>query len=342
MNSSISDNKCNIGVEKGQMNKFMDGRMHKSLLMDSMKAFLKKKNCKPNMVVVQVGLDIASSIYIKHKMKACQELGIGFHHLCFEENISEQRLVHELVLLNENKDVHGYIVQLPLPQHINVEKIVMTVDPNKDIDCFHPENVGRLLSNVVRFAPPTPLGIIHLLKKYGVDLRGKHIVIIGKSRIVGTPLALMLSNEVSNGATVTMCDKWTEGIDEYTRNADVLIVSAGVRELIKREAQIAKDAVLIDVGIHRVFIDENGEGNREGNREENRQKSKIVGDIAKTDEIIQKCGMMSPSPGGCGCLTVAYLCVNVIKAYMNQNDMTDMIRTGKTDGFCQDSDIIGT
>lgn len=321
--NNLENNRCfNIGLID---DKFMNGKAHKAFLMERMKKFLDGKSDadrKPKMVVIQVGDDGASTVYIKHKMKACVELGIEFEKMSFDDNVSEEKLISNLIDLNERDDVHGYIVQLPLPKHIDVERVVMTVDPAKDIDCFHPENVGRLLSSVVRFEPPTPRGIVHLLKEYGVEMRGKKVVIIGKSRIVGTPLALMLSMETGIGATVTLCDKWTEGIDKITRDADVLVVCAGVRELVRRGTQIKEGAVLIDVGIHRV----------EYMNDENVMKRRIVGDIAKSEEIVGKCLMMSPSPGGCGCLTVAYLCLNLIKAFMNSEDGGDTI--------CKDEDIL--
>lgn len=314
----------------------MDGRGEKKRLMERMKKFISEKGIRPNMVVVQVGDDPASSVYIKHKMKACQELGIGFMKVEFGKDVSEKELIDRLVKLNLDDDVHGYIVQLPLPPHINVENVVSVVDPRKDIDCFHPENVGRLLGENVRFEPPTPRGIVHLLREYGVNVRGKRVVIVGKSRIVGTPLGLMLSNEKTMGGTVILCDKWTERADEITRVADVLIVCAGVRELIIRREQIKEGAVLIDVGIHRVEVGGEGESGGSGGSGGNR-KTRIVGDIAKSSEIVDKCSMMSPSPGGCGCLTVAYLCVNVVKAYMNLVEGCDGGRGG---GFCSDEQIL--
>ncbi len=332
--SNVDANEDNINIDLID-GKFMDGKAHKTFLMKRMKKFLtgltKKTRftqvMKPKMVVVQVGDDGASTVYIKHKMRACAELGIEFEKMSFGNDVSEDKLISSLIGLNERVDVHGYIVQLPLPKHINVEKIVMTVDPAKDIDCFHPENVGRLLSSVVRFDPPTPRGIVHLLKEYGVEMRGKNVVIIGKSRIVGTPLALMLSMETGIGATVTLCDKWTEELDKISRGADVLIACAGVRELVRRETQIKKGCVLIDVGIHRVEV-VNDDGV---------VKRRIVGDIAKNDGIVAKCKMMSPSPGGCGCLTVAYLCLNLIKAYVNTVGGNE--KYGES-VFCKDKDIL--
>ena len=344
---SDSETGIRIGLIDG---KFMDGREHKKKVMKGIKDFLSpRRDWKraPKLVVVQVGNDPASTIYIKHKMRACLEVGIDFEKKEYDIDISEDKLISEIVGLNEDDGIDGYIIQLPLPANINVDRVVENVDPNKDIDCFHPENVGRLLCGSggggmggggeggVRFEPPTPRGIVHLLREYGVEMRGKRVVIIGKSRIVGTPLSLMLSNEVTCGATVVLCDKWTEGIDSVTRAADVLVVCAGVRELIRRGTQIKKDAVLVDVGIHRVEVQEGG-------------KRRIVGDIAKSSEIIDKCSMMSPSPGGCGCLTVAYLCLNLVKAFVNLHregvDREGVDREG-VDGksgrvFCKDSDII--
>lgn len=352
-----------IGLVDG---KFMNGREHKKQIMKSIKKFISSRRDwkrAPKMVVVQVGEDPASTIYINHKMKACVELGIDFEKKTFDEGIGEDTLVSEIVSLNKDTGVDGYIVQLPLPANINVDRIVENVDPSKDIDCFHPENVGRLLcgsggesgdesrdesrdesggGSGIRFEPPTPRGIVHLLTEYGVEMRGKKVVIIGKSRIVGTPLGLMLSNEANFGATVIMCDKWTEGIDNITREADVVVACAGVRELIRRETQIKKGCVLIDVGIHRVeVVVDDGNGGEI-------VKKRIVGDISKSSEIVEKCSVMSPSPGGCGCLTVAYLCLNLVKAYVNLGEGEGCESKGCESegrksgirGFCRDRDVL--
>jgi methylenetetrahydrofolate dehydrogenase (NADP+) / methenyltetrahydrofolate cyclohydrolase len=280
--------------------KFMKGNECKNILFNKLKTFIDKHEHNICMSIIQIGNNAASSIYIKHKIKACEKLGITCNHIHYEF-INENDLINNIIKLNNDDNVHGYIIQLPLPDHININNILAVIDPSKDIDCFHPENVGKLLNfdNILLY-PPTPIGIIYLLKHYNIELKGKHIVIIGKGRIVGTPLCLLLSDENKIGATVTMCDKWTENINDITNKADILIVCAGVKKLINNEEQIKKNCVLVDVGIHQIIID---------------GKKKIIGDIDMNEGIVNKCNMISPSPGGCGCLTIIFLCINVVNAF---------------------------
>jgi len=290
----------------GNLDKLMKGIVCKNILFDNLYTFINENKLKPNMTIVQIGSNNASSIYIKHKMTACEKLGIECNHLYFD-SITENKLIEEVQKLNDNNSIHGYIIQLPLPEYINIDKILPFIDPSKDIDCFHPENVGKLLNyNNIILYPPTPIGIIHLLQQNNIQMRGKHIVIIGKGRIVGTPLSLLLSDEIKVGATVTLCDKWTNNIDNITSEADILIVCAGVKRLIKNSGQIKKDCILVDVGIHQEMID---------------GKRKIVGDIDMNDNIMTKCRMIAPSPGGCGCLTVIFLCINVVNAYCHKKNI---------------------
>lgn len=294
----------------GNSGKLMKGSIYKNILFDKLETFIDNIGHNIGMSIIQVGNNPASSIYIRHKVKMCEKLGIKCNHLQYE-SITQDGLINEIKKLNEDDTVSGYIIQLPLPDHINVDKILPFIDPSKDIDCFHPENVGKLLNynNIVLF-PPTPIGIVHLLKHNKVNLRGKHIVIIGKGRIVGTPLSLLLSDEVKIGATVTICDKWTENIDNITSKADILIVCAGVKKLIKRAEQIKEDCVLVDVGIHQEIID---------------GKKKIMGDIDLNHDILDKCKLIAPSPGGCGCLTVIFLCINAVNAYCNKNNIDKFV-----------------
>ncbi len=202
----------------GNSDKLMKGAECKNILFGKLESFINKNKLIPSMTIVQIGNNNASSIYIKHKIKACEKLGINCNHLHFD-SITENELIKEIKKLNDNKSINGYIIQLPLPENINIETILPFIDPLKDIDCFHPENVGKLLNfNNIILYPPTPIGIIHLLQHNNIEMRGKHIVIIGKGRIVGTPLSLLLSDEINIGATITLCDKWTNNIDDITKN----------------------------------------------------------------------------------------------------------------------------
>lgn len=272
---------------------------------------IKLTNDKPTLVVILIGDNKASEIYINKKRIACEKVGIEFNLLKYASNeINELALIELIKELNNDNRINSYIIQLPLPEHININNVIKYYDPNKDVDCFHPKNIGLLPTNTLNtFEPPTPGGILHIINKYNIPTQGKIISIIGKSMIVGTPLALMLSNESKYGATVILCDKWTSinnNLENIVKMSDILIVCAGVKHLINNPEWIKPDSVLIDVGIHRIQY----------TLPDGQIKYKIVGDI-DTDLInTSKLKYLSPSPGGCGSLTVAYLCYNIFKSYI--------------------------
>jgi methylenetetrahydrofolate dehydrogenase (NADP+) / methenyltetrahydrofolate cyclohydrolase len=255
---------------------------------------LKEKNILPGLAVVLVGDDEASRIYVRHKEKACHELGIQSfsHHLL--ENVSEKELLNLIFKLNTDKKVHGILVQLPLPKYINETKIIESISPEKDIDCFHPENIGKLFLNEPRFLPCTPAGILALLKKYRIEISGRDILIIGKSNIVGKPLSLMLSNL---NATVTLAHIKTKNLKEKTLSADIIITAVGRPGLITAD-MVKQDVVIVDVGMNR---DVNG---------------KISGDV-DFEKVSKIASHITPVPGGVGPMTIAILMKNTLTATKN-------------------------
>lgn len=251
----------------------------------------------PELAIIMVGNDYASDVYVRNKQKAAANVGIvsHFHHL--DEDINEEELLKIIDRLNNDDDVNGIIVQLPLPQHLDTHRIINAISPLKDVDGFHPLNTGKLQNNEnPYFVAATPLGIIKLLHTVCSDLSGKNAVIIGESLIVGRPLATLLLN---NGCTVSITHSQTQNITYYTQNADIVISACGVPNLVKSE-WIKEGAILIDVGINRL---ENG---------------KICGDIDFAD-VNDKAGAITPVPGGVGPMTVAMLLKNTVDAYELQS-----------------------
>lgn len=281
--------------------------------IDYISTFL-STNRKPLLVVIMIGDNKASEIYVKKKQDTCEKIGINFKLFKYSnDEIDEINLIKIIKQLNIDDEVNGYIIQLPLPEHINIDNIIKYYDPNKDVDCFHPENIGSLSINnsyqLDIFYPPTPAGVLHIIDEYNIDTQGKIITIIGKSMIVGKPLSIMLNDETKYGATVIVCDKWTskyKNIERIVKMSDILIVCAGVKHLINNPSWIKDDSILIDVGIHRI----------KETQPDGTIKSKIVGDIDTKLINTSKLKYLSPSPGGCGALTVSYLCHNVLKSYI--------------------------
>jgi len=257
----------------------------------------------PHLAIVQVGDDPASTIYIKYKRRACDKLGYKFTLFKYDDTISTDKLAQEIDKINKNSEITGCIIQLPLPLHINKFKILNVVDPRKDVDGFHIENVGRLALGIhdTTFVPATVLGIYKFIKYHNLKTKGKCCVIIGKSRIVGRPLQMLLSDEFDCAYTTILCDKYTENLDQITKMADILIVAAGVHHLINNPKYIKQDAVVIDVGIHRVKIN---------------NKFKVQGDV-DYNKIKEKCKLITPVPGGVGPITVAALMLNLSEASKN-------------------------
>jgi len=255
----------------------------------------------PNLAAILVGNDGASETYVAHKVKACEQIGFKSTLLRFDDNISETFLLDQIAQLNNDKDVDGFIVQLPLPDHISEHKTIEAIIPHKDVDGFHPINIGRTLIGLPSFVSATPAGIMELIKRYQIETRGKHCVIVGRSNIVGRPLSVLLSLKSTPGdATVTVCHSRTQNMKEITRQADILIAAIGRPGFIK--GNMVKDgAVIIDVGTTRVKSDLTKSG------------FKLKGDV-EFDEVAPKCSFITPVPGGVGPMTIVSLLRNTLLA----------------------------
>lgn len=254
----------------------------------------------PHLVAVLVGDNGASKTYVANKEKACAEVGFKSTLRTFPDTISEKELLDEIERLNADDDVDGFIIQLPLPRHIDENKVLNAVSPMKDVDGFHPFNVGRMTLGEDTFLPATPYGILLLLEHYGIETSGKHSVVLGRSNIVGRPVANLLSRKAYPGdCTVTMCHSRTKDIASYTRNADIIVAALGVPEFLKGD-MVKEGAVVIDVGITRVPAD-NAKGYR------------IVGDV-EFDTVAPKCSYITPVPGGVGPMTIISLMKNTLRA----------------------------
>lgn len=264
-------------------------------LADEVKERLKKevKELKNvGLAVILVGEDPASHLYVSMKKKACEYVGIDSYSLQFEENISEEKLILEIEKLNQDENIDGILVQLPLPKHINTDKILALIDPSKDVDGFHPFNVGQIVTGLDGFAPCTPLGMIRLLEKYEINPQGKNVVVVGASNIVGKPIANLLLNL---NATVEVCHIYTKNLKEHTLKADILVVAVGKENLIT--ADMVKDGVIVlDVGINK-----------------SSETGKIVGDV-DFENVSKKASYITPVPGGVGPMTIAMLLENTVKS----------------------------
>lgn len=245
---------------------------------------------QPQLVVVQAGSDAASAVYVKQKLKRAEEIGIVATHLHFPDDVTEQELCNKICQLNEDKAVTGYIIQLPLPDHIDIDRLIPYIDPKKDADGFHPQNVGAVTIGNGGIKPCTPKGIIWLLEKAGVNIAGKHAVVVGRSNLVGKPVALLLTEQ---HATVTLCHSKTINLEHHLQQADIIVAAAGVPQMIKSD-MIKKGAVIIDVGIHR------------------KEDGSLCGDV-DFDSVIDKVACITPVPGGVGPVTVAMLLQNIVE-----------------------------
>jgi methylenetetrahydrofolate dehydrogenase (NADP+)/methenyltetrahydrofolate cyclohydrolase len=255
----------------------------------------------PHLAAVIVGNNGASLTYVGSKVKSCQQIGFESTLVALPETITESDLLAKIKELNEDDNLDGYIVQLPLPKHIDEQKILMAIDPEKDVDGFHPANFGKMALDMETFLPATPFGIMELLERYKVETAGKHTVVIGRSHIVGRPMSILMSRKGYPGdSTVTLTHSRTKNLEEYTKNADIIITALGVPEFLK--ADMVKDGVVvIDVGITRVDDDSNPKG------------YKITGDV-DFDGVSKKASFITPVPGGVGPMTIAMLLKNTLLA----------------------------
>lgn len=261
-------------------------------------ALREKISVPPGLAVLLVGEDPASLVYVRNKKRACEEVGITSFPYLLSKDIPEEALLQLISSLNEDKRVHGALVQLPLPEHIRESQVIETISPDKDVDGFHPFNVAKLFSSTPCMVPCTPQGIMELLEKNGIRLANKRVVIIGSSYIVGKPLALLMLNR---GALVTLCHKYTQGLKEITRQGDILVTAVGRAGLVTAE-MVKAGAVVIDVGIS--FVD-----------------GRTLGDV-DFEGVSQKAAALTPVPGGVGPLTVTMLLKNTLLAYKAQNGLS--------------------
>ncbi len=251
---------------------------------------LNKKGIKPKLAVIMVGEDPASKVYVRNKSKACNEAGIEYEEFILNENTEMDELLNLIENLNNRKDIHGILLQSPIPKHLNIDKAFGTIDYRKDVDGFHPINIGKLALNKQTFISCTPHAVMKMLEEYEIELKGANVVILGRSNIVGKPLAQCLLNK---DATVTICHSKTKNIEEITRNADILISAIGKPKFVTAN-MVKEGAVVIDVGI-------------------NRLETGIVGDV-DFEEVSKKASHITPVPGGVGPMTIAMLLNNVVIA----------------------------
>ncbi|CUH92639.1 bifunctional methylenetetrahydrofolate dehydrogenase/methenyltetrahydrofolate cyclohydrolase FolD [Herbinix luporum] len=269
----------------------IDGKKISTEIKDELKEKVASLNKDITLCVIQVGSDPASTIYVNNKKKACEYIGIKSLSYELPNETTEEELIGLVEELNNQPNVNGILVQLPLPKHINEDKIIQTIAPHKDVDGFHPENVGRLSIGQKGFVSCTPAGIVQLLKRYNIPIEGKECVVVGRSNIVGKPIAMLMLRE---NATVTVCHSRTKDLKEITKRADILIVAIGKPKFITKE-YVKEGAVVIDVGIHR------------------NEDNKLCGDV-DFDDVIEKVSAITPVPGGVGPMTIAMLMHNCVES----------------------------
>ena len=256
---------------------------------------------QPHLAAVLVGNDGGSETYVAAKIKACEEVGFASSLVRFDAGVSEQELLAAVDRLNKDADVDGFIVQLPLPKHISEEKVTEAIDPAKDVDGFHPQNLGRMITGGDAFVSATPQGIMELLKRYKIETSGKHVVVIGRSNIVGRPMSILLSLKGYPGdATVTVCHSRTANLKELCLQADIIVAALGIPEFLKAD-MVKEGAVVIDVGTTRVAAPDTKRGWR------------LKGDV-EFSTVAPKCSYITPVPGGVGPMTIVSLLLNTLKA----------------------------
>ena len=256
---------------------------------------------QPHLAAILVGTDGGSLTYVGHKVKACEQVGFKSTMLHFDSAMTEAELLQEVAKLNADPDVDGFIVQLPLPAHISADKVIMAIDPSKDVDGFHPVNVGKVTLGLPAFVSATPLGITKILERYNIETSGKHCVVIGRSNIVGRPMSILMSGQLPTGnATVTVCHSRTKNLKDITLQADIIIAALGKPEFLTGD-MVREGAVVIDVGTTRVSDTTSKAGWR------------LKGDV-KFDEVSKKASAITPVPGGVGPMTVVSLLLNTLQA----------------------------
>lgn len=277
----------------------------KELIKEKTNLFTSAGHKMPHLAAILVGNNGASETYVASKVKNCEEVGFKSTLIRFDENIEEAELIAAIEKLNNDADVDGILVQLPLPKQINEEKIINLIDPDKDVDGFHPVSIGKMVQGLPTFIPATPYGILLMLEHYKIETAGKHAVVIGRSNIVGRPISILLSrNAYPGNCTVTVCHSRTKNLKEICLQADIIVAALGIPEFLKAD-MVKENAVVVDVGITRV--------------EDATKKSgfAIKGDVDFTN-VAPKCSYITPVPGGVGLMTIAALLVNTFSACENK------------------------
>ena len=284
----------------------IDGKKIASLIKEEIKnqveEIISKGGRAPHLVAVLVGDDGASLTYVSNKVASCKQVGFKSSLITLPYEIEEEKLLSEITRLNEDKEIDGFIVQLPLPKHIDGDKVLLAINPKKDVDGFHPTNFGKMALDMETFVPATPYGIIELLERYNIDTNGKHTVVIGRSNIVGRPISILMSRKAKWGnSTVTVVHSRTKNLEFFTKNADIVISALGVPNFLK--ANMVKDGfVIIDVGITRV-------------KDLNKTKGYVLKGDVDFDSVKEKASCITPVPGGVGPMTIISLLQNTLKAY---------------------------
>ncbi len=289
--------------------KLLDGKLVAKALKESIKKevaeMIDRGEDGPHLVAVIVGNDPASETYVASKEKAANSVGMVSSVYRYPEDTTEKELLDVIDFLNRDPEVDGFIVQLPLPKHINEEKVIERIKPSKDVDGFHPVNVGKMAIGQPGFLSATPAGIMEILRYYKIDTEGKNCVVLGRSNIVGSPMSILMSKKTNPGnATVTLCHSKTQNLEEITRRADILIAAIGSPQFVKAD-MVKEGAVVIDVGIHRVEDKSSKKG------------YKLVGDV-DFDAVSKKASYITPVPGGVGPMTIASLLNNTLKAHKKE------------------------
>ncbi len=281
----------------------LDGKKISQQIKDEIKHTVSIRNKKglkiPHLAAVLVGNDGASLTYVGSKVRSCDQVGFKSSLIQFKDSISEKYLLLKIKELNNDDTLDGYIVQLPLPKHINEEKILLSIDPKKDVDGFHPTNFGRMALEMESFIPATPSGIMEMLKRYKLDISGKHCVVIGRSHIVGRPISILMSQKGEPGnATVTLAHSRTNNLEQITRKADIIISALGIPNFLKGN-MVKEGVIIIDVGITRVT-------------DENNPKGYVIKGDVDFEDVSEKSSFITPVPGGVGPMTIAMLLKNTL------------------------------
>ncbi len=273
----------------------------KAEIAEEVSELVKKGQRPPHLAAILVGNDGASETYVASKVRSCERAGFNSTLVRLPSDISEEALLKEIEVLNQNDEIDGFICQLPLPKHINEQKITLAIDHKKDVDGFHPINVGRMVQNIPSYLPATPFGILQILERYKIETEGKHCIVLGRSNIVGMPMSILLSRKGYPGnCTVTLCHSRTKNLTEKLKEADILIAAIGIPEFVSGD-MVKDGVVVIDVGITRV-------------PDENTKRGYVLRGDVHYDSVAPKCSYITPVPGGVGPMTVTSLLKNTLKA----------------------------